>query len=1008
MSHVASIPPGVNFAAAFAAKLLQQYRDQPEKLTEILVLLPTRRASRIVREAFLQQSGGTAMLLPRLQTLGDIDSDALEMEATALSILSGSGTGMEMAAIPPAMPPLQRQLILTGLILRWPDYAGKPDQALALAETLGRLLDRVHTEGLEMAALPGLVTDAGLAERWKIVLQFLSIILENWPAILAERGMIDAADRRNRLLQMLAAHWRDHPPAYPVYAAGSTGSIPAVRELLRVVAGLPEGCVVLPGLDSGMDAASWTALDDTHPQATMKTLLDHIGIAPGDVALWDAALTPPPRHALAREIMRPAATTAQWQDLSRDTARLAAGLPGLQQCVCASQEEEATLVALLFRHTQHQPGKTAALVTFDRGLARRVAMACGRWGMRIDDSAGQFLNTTPAGSYLEFCADICVQQFAPVPMLSLLKHHHAAAGLDPTEYRRLVRRLDLALRGLRPGPGLAALRAYCAEKEAKHDGTERRLVTLIDRLGEVFAALIPFCDGKTHDFRDFLSAHIAAAEAMAATPDQSGAARLWAGEDGEAAAAMFAGLMERGDLLPRVDAGQYVRMINIMMRGVQVRPAWGTHPRLSILGPLEARMLRADLVILGGMNEGSWPGTPEPDPWMSRPMRAQFRLPPAERGIGLSAHDFVQGFCAPEVFITRAVRAGGTPTLPSRWLLRMGAVLKAAGLTMTETDWLDAVRKLDAPADVTPASRPGPRPPVEKRPVRMSVTGIETWLRDPYSVYARHVLGLKRLDFVDESISAADRGDLIHHVLERFVRTYPDSLPEDALDWLRAEAGALLDTYVQDQRVRYFWDVRIDNMLNWFISQERTWRTKASPLLQEAKGRMDIPLTAPEADQASGISFTLTAKADRIDRVLDGARSVAIIDYKSGALPKQKDIAVGLSPQLALEAAMVTGGGFAEAGIPPGTPVSHIAYWGVGGGGDGGKTQIPKLDPADLAAAALAGVRNLVMTYADPATPYLSLPRPELAPRYNDYTHLARVQEWAVIDDSTDGEADTA
>lgn len=978
--HLYTIPAGVPFAENFAAKLLQQYQDNPEKLAEILVLLPTRRACRIVRDSFLRQSGGVAMLLPRLQTIGDVDDDALGLEMAALAI-----PGSETLDIPPAISPMQRRMILTSLILKWPNYAGHPDQALALADALGQLLDRVHTEGLDMAALPALVDESGLAERWKLTLAFLSIVLQNWPSILAERGCIDAADRRNRLLLALAAHWQNHPPAHPVYAAGSTGSIPAVGQLLQVIAGLPQGTVILPGLDTGIDPASWDAIDDTHPQATLKTLLQQFSLMPWDIPLWDPHHPAPPRTSLAREMMRPAATTASWQNLARHPERVSDGLKNLQQITCHSAEEEAALVALIFRHVQHQPGKTAALVTFDRGLARRVAGACARWGLRIDDSAGQFLNTTPIGSYLEFCVETCVQHFAPVPLLSLLKHNHAAAGMEPGDYRGAIRRLDKALRGLRPAPGIAGLKAHCRDD----------LWPFLAILEQKFTPLLALCDGQAHPFEAFLQAHLSVAEALADTPEQKGAARLWAAEEGEEAAGFLADLIAQAAFLPAVDGGQYIRMLNTLMRGVQVRPNWGTHPRLSILGPMEARMLQADLVILGGLNEGSWPGTPEPDPWMSRPMRHKFGLPSPERSVGLSAHDFVQAFSVGEVILTRAARSGSAPTIPSRWLQRLDAVLSAAGATMIQTDWLEKLRQRDRPAIIAPALRPAPAPPADKRPVRLSVTEIETWMRDPYSVYAKRVLNLYKLDLADESMDAADRGTLLHEILETFIRTYKDSLPEDAEQRLLDMGHALLDERIKDVRARHFWGIRFENMAKWLVSQERTWRTKARPLILESKGEMTVP----------GTGFTLSGKADRIDRMLggdsDGHGSVAIIDYKTGAVPKGKDVLQGLSPQLPLEAAMIRLGAFP--GIPAGTDVGFLTHWVVNGNREGGREVAIKDDPEQLADDALDGLTRLVSVFSDPATPYMSLPRPAARPRYNDYAQLARVQEWVVLDDVADG-----
>src|SRR5262245_50134578 len=81
---------------------------------------------------------------------------------------------------------------------------------------------------------------------------------------------------------------------------------------------------------------------------------------------------------------------------------------------------------------------------------------------------------------------------------------------------------------------------------------------------------------------------------------------------------------------------------------------------------------------------------------------------------------------------------------------------------------------------------PAPRPPVATRPRELSVTRVETWMRDPYSIYARHILKLRPLDPLDASPGLAERGIFIHSALDEFVRTLPGPLPPDALERLLA------------------------------------------------------------------------------------------------------------------------------------------------------------------------------------------------------------------------------
>ena len=1003
--RVYTIAAGVPFVDALAAGIVAGTGTDPAVLPAVRILVPTRRGGRALTTAFLRQSGGRAMLLPRISPIGDIDEDELAFGDQALSMGAGMG-GDALAAelsLPPPIPPIRRQLLLTRLILAFDRKATTPDQAARLAAELARLLDRVHTEGLDFRRLGELVPER-FAEHWELTLDFLAIVTEHWPRVLAEEGCLDPADHRNRLIKAQARAWREAPPATPVLAAGSTGSVPATAELLVTVSRLPQGAVILPGLDQDADDETWDALEPTHPQYGMARLLQRFGIHRHDVQPWPVPGPAVPRAArsiMINRALRPAATADQWRD---GGALGAAAMEGVTRIDAPGPEEEARAIALIMRATVETDGKTAALTTPDRPLARRVAAELQRWNLVVDDSGGRPLAQTQPGAFLRLTARAVAEDLAPVPLLAMLKHPLAAGGERPANFRRLVRQLErLILRGPRPQPGTAGLAAALVQSQAeaseiapRSDVAERwrrlsRLVAELEASVAPFAAL--FRVGRAL-VGELITAHVAMAERIAASDEDGGAARLWRGEAGEAAAAFAAELSEAADALPPIATSAYPAFLDALLADRVVRPHYGGHPRLAIWGPLEARLQRADVMILGSLNEGTWPPKVDGSPWMSRPMMTEFGLPLPERRIGLSAHDFTQAFAAPEVVLTRARRVEGAPTVESRWLLRLNNLIRGAGSQRLDgaepprldgaEPWLEWQRILDAAATASPAEPPAPCPPVAARPRQLSVTQIEKWMRDPYSIYALHILKLRPLDPLDADPGAADYGSFVHRALDLFLKDTEAALPADALDRLLTAGRLALGNHLDRPGVRAFWWPRFERIARWFLEVERERRTGVRRTVSEVRGRLVF-------DAPAG-PFTLTATADRIDLLADG--SLAIVDYKTGSPPSKKEVAAGFAPQLPLEAAIAAAGCFEAVA---GAPIAALEYWQLTGSEPAGKCTATGGHAQQLAESAIAGLQQVVAVFDHPETCYPARPRPSAAPTFSDYEHLARVREWSAV-----------
>jgi len=973
VAAVYTIPPGIPFARALAEGILERAGRDPLTLADTLVFVPTRRAARTLRECFAEARG--AVLGPRIAALGDTgEEDAFD------------AAGDDIAA-PPVIAPLRRRLVLATLVQRWSARRGEAmpmAQAVAHAGELGRFLDEAIERGADLSRLGELAPQA-YAAHWQDVLAFLRIVAEQWPAYLGENGLIEGVARRDARLRRLAARLKADQPETPVIAAGSTGSIPATAELLDIVARLPKGAVVLPGLDTDLDDAAWGALDPGHAQYGLRELIDHIGIARGDVASWTPLPGEDPNrcaraHFLA-EALRPPPTTDAWRTLADGgAAPFANALDGFAVVEADHPREEAGVIALALRGALETPGRTAALVTPDRGLARRVAAELRRWDIDIDDSAGTPLARTPPGALLSLLARAAEGDFAPVPLLALLKHPLASGGMKRIDFLHRVRAFeDAVLRGLRPAPGLDGIATALARAPNAPDA----LRAWWKRLA---AMLAPFADATNAEgevaLGTLVEAHGRAAEALAATDERSGARILWQGDAGEEAANLMREIAAEAADIAIGDARHYAELFGELARARTVRPAFGRHPRLAILGPLEARLQNFDLVVLGGLNEGTWPAEAATDPWLSRPMRAQFGLEPPERRIGLAAHDFASLAAAPNVLLTRARKENGAPSVPSRWVLRVRSLAKGLGLSTEPAEpWLAWVRRLDTRERTPRAARPAPKPPTAARPNALRVTEIETWLRDPYAIYARHVLDLRPRDPIDREPGPKERGTAIHKVLEKFLIAYPADFPPDAPARLLALGEEEFAREGANAATLALWRPRFARAARWFLDYERARRARIARSFVECAGTLAVT-----------DGFTLTGRADRIDLLRDG--TAAILDYKTGGIPSHKQVETLLAPQLPLEAAMLLAGGFADG--PAVQSVSELVYVRLTGGVPAGQERAVGVAPDAKAAEARAKLAARVAQYADPATPYPSRAMPFKKDEERDYDHLARVREWSV------------
>jgi len=924
-------------------------------MARVEVIVNTARMQTRLREALIAQGPG---FLPRIRQIA------------------------ELAADEPGEPPLRARLALAqairALLQRQPDL-GPSSAAFSLAEGLFRLLDEMQGEGVSLAVLDDLDV-SNHSEHWTRALNFIRLIADHF-------GPLDGGQARLRnAVESLLVRWADLPPAHPVIVAGSTGSRGPAALLMQAVARLPQGALVLPGFDDHMPVRVWHGLEDPlhnedHPQFRYARMLAGLRMDADGAEPWVAAPAPDPaRNALISLALRPAPVTDQWLSEGAELGNLIAATQGMSLIEADGQRHEALAIALCLRQAAVD-GRKAALITPDRTLARRVTAVLDRWHLRPDDSAGRPLMLSAPGRFLRQCAELMIGRPSAEGVIALLKHPITHSATDRGEHLRHLRELELHLRRWAvPYPDAEALALWAARKEDRQGWADWLQAAM---------ALIPAPGPRP--LREWIEAHLALAGHLAGGPDGADDGELWKEEAGTEARRLCDDLLAQAEYGGDLSETDYFALLETVFAGREVRETVESHPDIMIWGTLEARAQGADLVILGGLTEGTWPAATQPDPWFNRQMRLNAGLLLPERQIGLSAHDFQQAVAAPEVVLTRALRSADAETVASRWLNRLTNLISglpaqdgpAALQAMRDRGrrWLDLATAVEAdlsdiPAEAwTRAPRPAPAPPVSARPDALPVTRIETLIRDPYAIYAEHVLKLSELDPLAPEADARLRGTVLHKVLDDYVRQHPPGTP-GSVDDLLAIAETVLTQECPWNAVRQHWLALLGRSAKAFVA----WNAGLDgvPVLAEEKGRMAL----------NALGFTLIGKPDRIDRTPDGA--LRLYDYKTGSLPT-RPMQEAFNKQLILLAIMAEEGAFK--GLDP-APVAVADYVGVG---TAFKTMMADVTSENLAKHR-AELEKLLRSYREPGQGYTAMRRVKEERRAGPFDTLARRGEWQPTD----------
>ncbi len=976
-AKVQTVPVGTDLASALADWLVARYQDDRLGLADVLLFLPNNRAISALTTAFVR-SADKGLVLPRMVAIGDLALD--EKLGAMLDPLAHDG-----AAPLPAVPEMERLMRLVELVRQYRLDASAAE-ALHLAKQLIHTLDELEVEEKSIRDIDFDHDNADLAAHWSTAYDGLKKLCRESEAWLAERNVLAPAARRNALLFRLIARLKSSPPQAPLIAAGITTAAPAIATLLAEIATQPNGLVLLPHIDLAMTESDWDELgsfakpvendgkaakpqQETHPQYHLKLLLHRMGVSRSEVGQFDGATVTARSAKLSQavqDIFCIPDKTVKWQGLpikrrTMDHVRL---------IDAEDSAEEARAIAALIREAVETPGKRIALVTPDREIALRVAAQLRRWDIEADDSAGEPLAEQPAGILFLTVSQMLAQLLAPIPLLSALKYPLVHAGDGRLAWLEQVRALDLVLRGPQMRSGTGAI-ARLIDEKIRDKRAEPKLRKWWEGIDQQFR---PFVESGSRN----LKAHL---DAVTALTDLLTDGEIWKGAAGRRLAEFVEEISsQKLDSLSDTDATAYPDLLASLLADISIRLAFGRHPRVAIYGLLEARLQSADLVICAGLNESSWPQLPKPDPWLAPHLRRSLDMPGLDRNIGLSAHDLASALGAPEVVLTRAKRDRSGPTIASRFLLRLQALM---GDKLRSEDTASRYARLldHSEKPVEPYKRPEPSPASEQRKVAISITQMDMLKADPFAFYARNILKLDALKPVDADPDPAWKGTLVHKIIEDWTKTgdrAPDSL-------LRFAANAFADKSVTPA-LRLLWQPRIMAGLQWVADKIAD---------NVGEGRHIEAFEVRAEGEISGIR--VHGRIDRIDRQADG--KLVVVDYKTGGAPSKGKVNAGYALQLGLAGLLVETGGVKEAV----GEVGGYEYWSLAKSKDGSfgyceppfskKPKDGEPDAETFVSFADARASEAIAQWILGDAPFKAKLKPDYA-IYTDYDQLMRLDEW--------------
>ncbi len=894
-----------------------------EQLPEVKFFLPNRRSCREFREIFLAKK---STFLPQIKAISDISyedffdflpnqtaKDEID-ELLQINVLQGLDYLFFLSK------EIQKQSVFGEDL----DF----EHAFKIALNLQNLFDEIEREEIDLSKLNE-IDDSNLSQHRLLTLDFLKNFHVKIKNSLLKKNIFFASASQNFIIQKFVSLLENQGSKAPIVIAGSTGSVSFSAKLIRAIS--QKNYVVLYG------ATNENFTEENHPQFFLNRLIQFLKIEKKtitQIAEEKFCLSSNTRQNLISLMVLPSAETLKWQEIYKhlDIEKTAQDLTKNFRLIEAKNEIEEAKIIKLILHEALQNNKTTALITNNDKLASLVKLELTQDNLPFNDARNLSIFNSHLVNFLLLILELIESDFNSHSLLAILKNPLCSHSKD----KEILADFEIKiLRQDRANSGLDGIKKKLKDEEVLREFFNKfcfELVSGSHTLASHTASLIKTAENLSKKTWSQLleqePAQIELFEFFEKLKTQQIAL------DKKNLLSLFKNLLSQVSYFEKSDAGAPIQ----------------------ILSTIEARLLNYDLVVIASLNEGDFPQI-ESENWLGKKIKKDLGIDRTLKKVGQSAYDFCNYLSNESVVLTRCKSSNGAVLIESPFLLKFKTICQKIGVSLDCGEKYFALLAKQNSSESRQIEPANPKPKIEIRPKKISVTEISKLLSSPYDIYAKKILQLEELEKIDFEPSYAEFGSFIHEALEEFVKN-----PKDANFFKKAEE--IFEKYFLFSEAKLIWWPKFENIFADFVKENERFLN--------FKNRVEI------SAELAVLDVTIRGKIDRT--ITNDEGETEIFDYKTGQVPSKIDVLRGANPQLTIAALML-----AE------EKISALNYWKLS---SSSPSEIKKIcDNSEeiliLTAAAKAGLTKLFEFFTNEENGYLATENST----YGDYQNLARIEE---------------